>query len=82
MLQNSVQAIEKAASNKYVAILMDINLGHGTDGLNTTKIIRQIDFYKNTPIIAITAFAMSGDKEEFLNQAVLITFLNPLKKMI
>jgi PAS domain S-box-containing protein len=63
---NSKQAIEKAQSTQYVAILMDINLGVGTDGLKTAQIIKQIDSYKNTPIVAITAFAMVGDKEEFL----------------
>jgi CheY-like chemotaxis protein len=63
---DSKQAIEKAKSMQYAAVLMDINLGLGTDGLKTAKFIKQIDSYKETPIVAITAFAMVGDKEEFL----------------
>lgn len=55
-----------AKGNKYNAILMDINLAKGIDGMQTTKLIRELPQYQNIPIIAITAFAMRGDKEEFL----------------
>lgn len=64
--KNSDEAIAKVSKKRYAAILMDINLGRGVDGLATTKIIRQIDAYKNVPIVAVTAYAMVGDKEEFL----------------
>ena len=60
------QAIIKAKQINYDIILMDINLGLGIDGLEATKIIRKLKQYKNVPIVAITAFAMEGDKEEFL----------------
>ena len=63
---NSEEAIIKAKETQYDGILMDINLGRGADGLETTKIIRQLNSYKDLPIIAITAFAMQGDKEEFI----------------
>lgn len=66
VVEDSTHAIEKTKSTQYAAILMDINLGRGMDGIETAKIIRQIDSYKKTPIVAITAFAMVGDKEEFL----------------
>ena len=59
------EGIEKAESNIYNAILMDINLGTEMNGIEATKIIREIAGYKEIPIIAITAFAMVGDKEEF-----------------
>jgi len=58
--------LEKVKEKKYSMILMDINLGRGMDGAEATKIIRKMPEYKNIPIIAITAFAMVGDREEFL----------------
>jgi len=51
---------------KYDIILMDINLGQGMSGVETTKEIRKIESYKSVPIVAITGFAMRGDREEFI----------------
>ena len=53
-------AVEFAKERQFDAVLMDISL-NGINGLNATKIIRQIPCYANTPIIAVTAFAMRGD---------------------
>lgn len=64
--QNGQEALAKASSVKYDAILMDINLGSGMTGLEATKEIKSLNGYESTPIIALTAFAMEGDKEEFL----------------
>jgi CheY-like chemotaxis protein len=44
---------------------MDINLP-GIDGIETTKIIRASDACKDISIIAITAHAMSGDRERII----------------
>jgi CheY-like chemotaxis protein len=63
---NAETAMEFVQANKYNAILMDINLGKGKSGIEITKDIRNIEGYENIPIIAETAFAMRGDKEEFL----------------
>ncbi len=61
-------ALEKVRKNKYSAILMDINLGKDQiNGLETSILIRQIDGNNAIPIVALTAFAMAGDKEEFLS---------------
>jgi PAS domain S-box-containing protein len=59
-------AIELAGTNHYEIILMDINLGLGISGLEATKEIRKINGYNRVPIVALTAFAMRGDREEFL----------------
>ncbi|MCX6165752.1 MAG: response regulator [Ignavibacteriae bacterium] len=63
---SGVQAIKLANENKYEVILMDIGL-KGMDGLETTKEIRKIPGYEKIPIIAITAYAMEGDKKKFFN---------------
>ncbi len=60
-------ALELVNNNVYSAILMDVNLGRGKTGLDLTKIIKAMPEHKEVPIIAITAFAMKGDKEEFLS---------------
>jgi len=67
-VEDGKSAIEKSMSYKYSLILMDINLGKGMSGLETTKVIRKIDGYAEVPIIAMTAFAMKGDEKEFLSE--------------
>lgn len=59
-------ALEKISRKKYSIILMDINLGTGKTGIDILKEIRLMPRCANTPVIAVTAFAMKGDKEEFL----------------
>ncbi|MBK6914283.1 MAG: response regulator [Ignavibacteriales bacterium] len=61
------EAIELFSKNNYNLILMDINLGAGLNGIEVMKIIRESDKGKNTPVIAITAYANFGNKESFLN---------------
>ena len=62
-----IAALEKVQGRKYDAILMDINLGMGMNGLELTGEIRKMPEYFNTPIIAVTAYAMKGEKEKFLD---------------
>jgi PAS domain S-box-containing protein len=62
------QAIDAIENKQYSALLMDINLGRGMNGLEATQIIRKNSNYKEIPIIAVTAFAMSGDRLEFLSK--------------
>jgi len=61
-------AVKKASEKQYDAILMDINLGSGINGVEATQQIRKIKGYERTPIVAVTAFALKGDKEEFLSK--------------
>lgn len=65
-IQSGEEAVELVKVKKYEAILMDIGLGEGMNGVETTQVIRKIDGYENIPIIAVTAYAMNGDKERFL----------------
>ncbi|MGB5895296.1 MAG: ATP-binding protein, partial [Ignavibacteriaceae bacterium] len=60
------EALEKVTQKQYSVILMDIDLGRGISGIETTKRIRKIIGYKDLPIVAVTALAMQGQKEMFL----------------
>jgi len=60
------KAFRLVNDKKFDIILMDINLGKGMSGVDTTKAIKKIESYNNVPIVAITGFAMRGDKEEFI----------------
>jgi len=64
---NGKEALDKFGSVKYDMILMDIQMPV-MNGIVTTKKIRNIEKSTNThtPIIAITANALLGDKEECL----------------
>lgn len=65
LTNNGNEAVKLASENRYDIILMDIGL-KGMDGLEATKKIRQYPGYEKTPIVALTAYAMEGDKERFL----------------
>ncbi len=74
------EGINMAKKIKYEAILMDINLGSGMSGLEAAQKIKQIPGYAGTPIIAVTALAMRGDKEKFLAEGCTHYISKPFKK--
>jgi len=61
-------AIEMVRAKKYHAILMDINLGYGINGIEATKEIKKIPGYHDIPVIAVTGYTMSGDKDMLIAQ--------------
>lgn len=60
------EGIERAIKEKPDLILMDIQLPDIT-GLEAIKEIRASEIDGDIPIIAITSYAMTGDKERTLN---------------
>lgn len=59
------EGVKLAVKEKPDLILMDIQLP-GIDGLETTKRIRKLEADRKTPIIALTSYAMTGDREKSL----------------
>jgi CheY-like chemotaxis protein len=67
---DGASALIKADENDYDAFLIDIGLPGKMDGIQTTKELKKIKDNKDKPYIAITAFAMAGDKEYFLSEGL------------
>jgi two-component system, cell cycle response regulator DivK len=59
------QAIEKAVSEKPDLILLDISLPK-LDGYEVAKRLKEMDEFKEIPIVAFTAHAMKGDREKVI----------------
>lgn len=67
IVMNGILAFENYQKNTYDAILMDVQMPE-MDGYEATRKIRKYEIEKgsHTPIIAMTAHAMKGDKEKCL----------------
>ena len=63
---NATIALELANKNIYEAMLLDINLGKGIDGVELMQMMRKINGYNKIPIVAVTAYAAESDRLEFL----------------
>ena len=59
---DGAEAVHIARQKPYAAIFMDMQMPK-LNGLEATRQIREIDGYRNTPIIAMTANAFAEDKE-------------------
>ena len=63
--RNGQEGVEYAMKKKPDLILMDIQLPD-FDGLETTRRIRKLEQTSNVPIIALTSYAMAGDRQKAL----------------
>jgi two-component system cell cycle response regulator DivK len=76
--KEAFQAVEDAA---YDLIFMDINLGSNSlDGEEIMKVIKNNPKYQGIKIMAVTSYAMPGDKERFLNAGFDAYFSKPINK--
>jgi two-component system cell cycle response regulator DivK len=60
------EGVEQAIRERPFFIIMDINLP-GIDGLEATRRIRASESNGDIPIIAITSYAMYGDRDKVLD---------------
>ena len=73
-------AVEKAKTELPEIILMDIMLP-GIDGLEAVKRIRKIESMKTVPIIAITSYAMAGDRDKIIKAGCNGYFEKPINPL-
>lgn len=65
VVENGEDAVKMAQDEKFDLILMDMQMPV-MNGFEATEKIRELPAYKDTPVIALTAFAMKGDREKCL----------------
>ncbi len=66
IVENGTAALERLAAKDYDLVLMDIMMPE-LDGVDTTKRIRKLGGdAAEVPIVALTAHAMKGDREDYL----------------
>ena len=63
--KDGLEAVEKAKAERPDLILMDIQLPE-MNGYQATKKIKSIPEISHIPIVAITSYAMAGDREKAL----------------
>jgi len=66
IVDNGKEAYDLAQKEHFDLILMDMQMPI-MNGFEATENIRKLPNYKSTPIIALTAFAMKGDREKCLD---------------
>jgi PAS domain S-box-containing protein len=66
--ENGRQAVNMSADNRYDAILMDVQMPE-MDGIEATRIVREREQVSgiHTPTIALTANAITGDRERLIH---------------
>jgi CheY-like chemotaxis protein len=73
--ENVEEVMEIAQAGQIDLILMDVSLsrsvyqGQSVDGIKITQMLKSDPQTANLPIILVTAHAMEGDRENFLNQS-------------
>src|ERR671916_67253 len=61
------EGVREALASTPEIVLMDVALGGPVDGLEATRRLRSEPRFDRTPIIALTAHALAGDRERALD---------------
>ncbi|MBQ0732839.1 response regulator [Aquimarina celericrescens] len=68
LAENGSQALKVVKDQRLDLILVDINLGlNQMDGCELLQRFKKLDLLNNIPVFAVTAYAMPGDKQRFIN---------------
>ena len=63
---DGIETIDKISEAKPDILLLDLNMPV-LDGFGTVKRIREDSRFSSLPVLAVTAYAMRGDREKILN---------------
>lgn len=61
-------ALEAVDATAFDVLLLDINLSEDQTGTDLLHLIRERDGMAQVPAVALTAYAMPGDREDFLEK--------------
>ena len=78
---NGQQAIDKATLTKFDIIFMDIQMPH-MDGVTACQHIKELDNNAETPVIAVTAHAMSGERDRLLEAGMDDYLTKPIEEHV
>ncbi|MGL6316468.1 two-component sensor histidine kinase BarA [Vibrio sp. WXL103] len=78
---DGIEAVECAQQEKFDIILMDIQMPR-MDGVTACKAIKTSDLNGDTPIIAVTAHAMQGERERLLDAGMDDYLTKPIEEHI
>ncbi|MCT4708497.1 two-component sensor histidine kinase BarA [Enterobacteriaceae bacterium H11S18] len=79
LCESGLQAIDQAKQMQIDIILMDIQMPE-MDGIRACELIRQIPHHQQTPVIAVTAHAMAGQKEKLLSAGMNDYLAKPIEE--
>ncbi|WP_054177614.1 two-component sensor histidine kinase BarA [Trabulsiella odontotermitis] len=79
LCENGQQAIDRAKQLQLDLILMDIQMPE-MDGIRACELIRQLPHQQLTPVIAVTAHAMAGQKEKLLSAGMNDYLAKPIEE--
>ncbi|MDQ2109193.1 two-component sensor histidine kinase BarA [Vibrio sp. 2017_1457_15] len=78
---DGISAVEQATLRAFDIILMDIQMPH-MDGVSACKAIKQLPLNATTPIIAVTAHAMAGERDRLLKAGMDDYLTKPIEEHI
>ena len=67
VVTDAASAIATCLKKSYDLVLMDIHLGPGENGMEATRKIRLIPAYERVPVIAVTGYTTSADKNRIFS---------------
>ena len=63
--EGALEAATQRPGGSFDLVLLDINLGSDRSGTDVLQELRALPGYEATPVVALTAYALPGDKERF-----------------
>ena len=79
LCESGQQALERAKQMQFDLVLMDIQMPE-MDGIRACELIRQLPHQQQTPVVAVTAHAMAGQKEKLLSAGMNDYLAKPIEE--
>ncbi|MBU2897239.1 two-component sensor histidine kinase BarA [Vibrio hepatarius] len=78
---NGLNAVSQAEERRFDIIFMDIQMPH-MDGVTACHKIKSTQYNANTPVIAVTAHAMSGERDRLLGAGMDDYLTKPIEERV